>query len=317
MSDFFDRVFAYFLTPRDDTSHWTVRIERKQGKIFTFFRSWEKTLGIWRNTCLNFFSFPFGEQRKLPPEYHAAALLFYAQETKKSIFPNPRHSLTDSHCESHRVLDVSFEPVGESKEVRNIFKFGEKLFFIDKVKKGLRLLGKFGFIKFWEHESDISWIAFCPWKFSSAYLPKLMGLLVFRKLCEALSGQLPNEGDMPTPLDWGERRWDSKEKEAYAFKFMNTAKYPQTLDYPVHKLLEDLNAERKEFVYLGIAYLMEKGIVESDSLFKITKRAKLFFTDGWVEKAELLFGIRLSLFYRWWQSYPRSFDIRFVPSDRN
>lgn len=144
-----------------------------------------------------------------------------------------------------------------------------------------------------------------------------MGLLVFRKLCEALSGQLPNEGDMPTPLDWGERRWDSKEKEAYAFKFMKTAKYPQTLDYPVHKLLKDLNYERKEFVYLGIAYLMEKDIVESDSLFKITKRAKLSFTDGWVEKAELLFGIRLSLFYRWWQSYPRSFDVHFVPTDRN
>ena len=31
----------------------------------------------------------------------------------------------------------------------------------------------------------------------------------------------------------------------------------------------------------------------------------------------LLFGIRLSLFYRWWQSYPRSFDVRFVPTDRN
>lgn len=154
MSDFFDRVFAYFLTPRDDTSHWTVRIERKQGKIFTFFRSWEKTLGIWRNVSLNFFSFPFGEQRKLPPEYHAAALLFYAQETKKIIFPNPQHSLTDSHCEGYRVLDVSFEPVGESKEVQNISKFGEKLFFIDKVKKGLRLLDKFGFIKFWERKSD-------------------------------------------------------------------------------------------------------------------------------------------------------------------
>lgn len=317
MSDFSDKAFAYFLTPLDDTSHWTVRIERKQGKIFTFFRSWEKTLGIWRNACLNFFSFPFGEQRKLPPEYHAAALLFHAQETKKSIFPNPRHSLTDSYCEDYRVLEVSFEPVGESKEVRNIFKFEEKLFFIDKVKKGLRLLDKFGFIKFWEHKSDNPWITFCPWKFSSAFLPKLMGLLVFRKLCEVLSEQVPDEDKMPTPLDWGERRWDSKEKEAYAFNFMKTAKYPQTLDYPVHKLLKDLGYERKEFVYLGIAYLMEKGIVKSDSLFKITKRTKLSFTDGWVEKAELLFKIKLSLFYRWWQSYPRFFDVRFAPTDRN
>lgn len=317
MSDFSDKAFAYFLTPLDDTSHWTVRIERKQGKIFTFFRSWEKTLGIWRNVYQNFFSLPFGEQRKLPPEYHAAALLFYAQETKKSIFPNSRHSLTDSFCQGYRVLDVSFEPVGESKEVQNIFKFGEKLFFIDKVKRGFRLLDKFGFVKFRERKSDIPWVEFCPWKFSSAFLPKLMGLLVFRKLCEALSRQLPDEGKMPTPLDWGERRWDSKEKETYAFNFMKTAKYPQTLDYPVHKLLKDLNAERKEFVYLGIAYLMEKGIVKSDSLFKITKKAKLSFADRWVVDAELLFGIRLSLFYRWWQSYPRSFDVRFVPMDRN
>lgn len=317
MNNFSDEAFAYFLTPLDDTSHWTIRIERKQGKIFTFFRPWEKTLELWRNVCLNFFSFPFGEQRKLPPEYHAAALLFYAQETKKIVFPGSLDSLTNSHSRNYRVLDVPLKPVGESKEVQNIFKFEGKLFFVDKVKKGFRLLDKFGFIRFRERKSDIPLIEFCPWKFSSAFLPKLMGLLVFKKLCEALSGQLPDEGKMPTPLDWDVGRWDTKEKEAYAFNFMNTAKYPQTLDYPVHKLLKDLNCERKEFVYLGIAYLMEKGIIESDSLFKITKRAKLYFTDGWVEKAELLFGIRLSLFYRWWQSYPRSFDVRFVPMDRN
>lgn len=317
MNDFSDGAFAYFLTPRDDTSHWTVRIERKQGKIFTFFRSWEKTLVLWKNVWLNFFSLPFGEQRKLSPEYHAAALLFYAQEMKKNIFPDKRYSLTDSHCRDYRVLDIPFVPVGESKGVRNIFKFGEELFFIDKVKKGLRLLERFGFIKFWEPGSDNPWVTLCPWKFSSVFLPKLMGLLVFRKLCEALSKRLPNEKEMKTSLDWDTGRWKTKEKEAYAFGFMETAHYPQTLGYPVHKLLEDLNAERKEFVYLGIAYLMEKGIVESNSLLKITKKAKLSFTPKWVEKAELLFGIKLSLFYRWWQSYPRSFDVRFVPKDRS
>ena len=177
MNDFSDMAFAYFLTPLDSTSHWTVRIERKQGKIFTFFRPWEETLAIWKNVCLNFFSLPFGEQRKLPPEYHATALLFHAQETKKSIFPDSRHTLTNSYCEDYRILDISFEPVGESKEVRNIFKFEEKLFFVDKVQRGLQLLDKFGFIKFWEHKSDISWIAFCPWKFSSAFLPFLTKII--------------------------------------------------------------------------------------------------------------------------------------------
>lgn len=317
MNNFSDGAFAYFLTPLDDTSHWTVRIERKQGKIFTFFRSWEKTLVLWKNICLNFFSLPFGEQRKLSPEYHAAALLFYAQETKKNIFPDKRYPLTNSHCQDYQILDISFEPVGESKEVQNIFKFGEKLFFIDKVRKGLRLLDKFGFIKFWEPKYNNSWVAFCPWKFSSAFLPKLMGLLVFRKLCEALSKQLPDEEEMKTPLDWDAGRRDTKEKEAYAFNFMETAHYPQTLGYPVYKLLRDLNVERKEFVYLGIAYLMEKEIIKSNSLLKITKKAKLSFTPKWVEKAELLFGIELSLFYRWWQSFPRSFDVRFVPNNRS
>lgn len=317
MNNFSDRAFAYFLTPLDDTSHWTVRIERKQGKIFTFFRPWEKTLVLWKNVWLNFFSLPFGEQRKLSPEYHAAALLFHAQETKKNIFPDKRYSLTDSHQQDYRILDISFEPVGESKEVQNIFKFGEKLFFIDKVKKGLQLLDKFGFIKFWEPKYNNPWVVFCPWKFSSAFLPKLMGLLVFRKLCEALSRRLPDEKEMKLPLDWDEGRWGTKEKEAYAFSFIETAHYPQTLDYPVRELLKDLNVERKEFVYLGIAYLMEKEIVESNSLLKITKKAKLSFTRKWVEKAELLFNIKLSLFYRWWQSFPRSFDVRFVPKDRN
>lgn len=317
MNNFSDRAFAYFLTPLDDTSHWTVRIERKQGKIFTFFRSWEKTLVLWRNVCLNFFSLPFGEQRKLSPECHAAALLFYAQETKKNIFPSAVDSLTDSHCRDYQFFDIPFVPVGESKGVRNIFKFGEELFFIDKVKKGLRLLERFGFIKFWEPGSDNPWVTLCPWKFSSAFLPKLMGLLVFRKLCEALSKRLPNEKEMKTPLDWDAGRWKTKEKEAYAFSFMVAKHYPQTLGYPVHELLKDLNMERKEFVYLGIAYLMEKEIVKSNSLFKITKKAKLSFTRQWVEKAELLFGIELSLFYCWWQSPPRSFDVRFVPKDRS
>lgn len=265
------------------------------------------------------FFFPFGEQRKFPPEYHAAALLFYAQETKKIIFPGSLDSLTNSHSRNYRVLDVPLKPVGESKEVQNIFKFEGKLFFVDKVKKGFRLLDKFGFIRFRERKSDIPLIEFCPWKFSSVFLPKLMGLLVFKKLCEALSKRLPNEKEMEmmSPLDWDAGRWDTKKKEDYAFSFMEVAHYPQTLGYPVRELLKDLNVERKEFVYLGIAYLMEKEIVESNSLFKITKKAKLSFTPKWVEKAELLFGIELSLFYCWWQSPPRSFDVRFVPKDRS